>query len=62
MTEGGRTVRVDELASLTESIEDRSVLIPDDVAEPLWDTHLVLALFVLIIVTEWVLRKAMDLV
>jgi len=62
MTEGGSAVRVDELATLAESIEDRSVLIPDDIAEELWDSNLVLALFVLIIMTEWVLRKALDLV
>ena len=53
---------VDELASLADGIEDRSVAIADDLAEPLWDTKLVLLLFVLIITTEWVVRKSMDLV
>ena len=62
MTEGGRAVLVDELASLADGIEDRSVAIADDLAEPLWDTKLVLLLFVLIITTEWVVRKSMDLV
>jgi len=62
MTEGGQALAVDQLAQLAGLIEDRSILVPDDIYEPLWDTRLVLALFVLIILVEWVVRKAMDLV
>lgn len=55
---GGQVVELDQLASHLATIRDRSVEIPDDVTEPLWDSKLVLMLFVLMISTEWVLRKA----
>lgn len=58
----GLAVGPDGIAQIAERIEDRSVQIPDDISEPLWDTKLVLALFVLIIIVEWVLRKAIGLV
>lgn len=59
---GGRAVGPGDIARIAEQIEDRSVQIPDDIREPLWDTKLVLALFVFIIGVEWVLRKAFGLV
>jgi len=57
----GRLVDLDRLNDEFASVQDRSVQIPDDVTEPLWDSKLVLILFVLIISTEWVLRKAFGL-
>lgn len=59
---GGIAVAPDDVATIAESLEDRSVRIPDDVSEPLWDSKLVLVLFVLIITMEWVWRKAVGLV
>ena len=58
---GGLAVGLDRISEVAERIEDRSVEIPDDVTEPLWDTKLVLLLFVLIISVEWILRKALGL-
>ena len=58
---GGQVVQADQLAEVFETIEDRSVRIPDDVIEPLWDSKLVLAVFALMISMEWVTRKAMGL-
>ena len=59
---GGLAVGLDGIDRIAEQIEDRSVEVPDDIGEPLWDTKLVLALFVLIIGVEWILRKALGLV
>ncbi len=55
---GGAVVELDQLVETFDRIHDRSVQIPDDVTEPLWDSKLALALFVLMITMEWVLRKA----
>lgn len=60
-TTGGRVVELDDLAEAFGSIRDRSIQIPDDVTEPLWDSKLVLILFLLFITTEWILRKAFGL-
>jgi len=57
-TTSGRVLEVDELAKGFSALEDRSVLIPDDLVEPLWDTKLVLILFVSLLTIEWILRKA----
>lgn len=51
----------DDLAALASSIPDRSVDVPDDVEESLWDTRLALLLFMGLIVTEWIIRKAVGL-
>ena len=59
---GGRALTPDRLAELAEVIPDRSVRIPDDVAEPIWDTRLFLALLVLILSIEWGLRKWFGLI
>ncbi|MBN1343240.1 MAG: hypothetical protein JXQ73_11205 [Phycisphaerae bacterium] len=59
---GGLAVGPDGIERIAARIENRSAEIPDDVSEPLWDTKLVLAIFVLIIGTEWILRKAIGLV
>ncbi len=58
---GGRVINLDELETVFGEIRDRSVRIPDDIVEPLWDSKLVLGLFVLMISMEWVLRKAFGL-
>lgn len=44
-------------AVVAAMIPDRSVAVPDDVEEPLWDTRLALMIFLLLIVAEWVIRK-----
>jgi len=54
----GRVLEVDQLADGLSALRDRSVLIPDDLVEPLWDTKLVLILFVALLTMEWILRKA----
>ncbi len=59
---GGKVVGLAGIKQMAAEIGDRSLRIPDDLTEPLWDTKLVLALFVLIITGEWVLRKALGLV
>jgi len=59
---GGTVVGLGELSELFSSIPDRSVRIPDDIVEPLWDTKLALMLFVGLISTEWALRKAFGMV
>lgn len=60
-TTGGEFVDLDDLAATLEGIPDRSVRIPDDVVEPLWDSKLVLVLFTLMISIEWIARKFMGL-
>lgn len=59
---GGRVLDVSNLPAELASLPDRSVQIPDDVVEPLWDSRLTLGLFTLLIGAEWVLRKAFGLV
>ncbi len=59
---GGRVLELDQLAEGFAAIRDRSVQIPDDLVEPLWDSKLVLAIFALMISLEWGLRKAFGLV
>lgn len=58
---GGRVLELDELEEGFRAIRDRSVQIPDDIEEPLWDSKLALMLFVGMISMEWVLRKAFGL-
>lgn len=58
---GGQLVELDQLESAFGAIRDRSVQIPDDIVEPLWDSKLALMLFALMISVEWVLRKAFGL-
>ena len=55
---GGRVIPLDQLGRALGEIPDRSVRTPDDISEPLWDSKLVLVLFVGLITTEWVVRKA----
>ncbi len=58
---GGEVLDLDELQAGFDAIRDRSVLIPDDVTEPLWDSRLVLVLFATMISMEWILRKVFGL-
>lgn len=51
----------DDLGELAAIIPDRSVQIPDDLEEPIWDTRLILVLFIGLIVTEWIIRKTVGL-
>jgi hypothetical protein len=53
----GRVIDLDGLDEAFASIPNRSVQIPDDVTESLWDSKLVIGLFTLLVTTEWVLRK-----
>ncbi len=48
-------------AVVAAMIPDRSVSVPDDIEEPLWDTRLALFTFLLLIVAEWVIRKVKGL-
>lgn len=57
----GRVLDLDELESGFSTIRDRSVQIPDDIEEPLWDSKLVLMLFVGMITMEWIIRKALGM-
>ena len=58
---GAFHVATDNLGALARSIPDRSVDVPDDVEESLWDTRLALLLFMGLIMTEWIIRKAVGL-
>lgn len=64
MTEatGGRLIELNELVEAFGAIPDRSIQIPDDVSEPLWDSRLFLILLTGLISLEWILRKAFGLV
>ena len=59
---GGRLLDLDELVEAFGAIPDRSIQIPDDITEPLWDSKLFLILFAGLISMEWILRKAFGLV
>jgi hypothetical protein len=58
---GGKLLDLSELEAQLGEIRDRSVQIPDDITESLWDSRLVFVLFVLMISIEWGLRKAFGL-
>jgi hypothetical protein len=58
---GGRVIELNELEAAFGDIRDRSVQIPDDLVEPLWDSKLALGVFALLLLIEWVGRKACDL-
>lgn len=58
---GGSVIELDQLETAFAAVRDRSAKVPDDLVEPLWDSRLVLALFVLMISMEWILRKRFGL-
>ncbi|MBI5763809.1 MAG: VWA domain-containing protein [Planctomycetes bacterium] len=51
----------DDLAALAAQIPDRSVQIPDDIEEPLWDKPVMVVLFAVLIIAEWIVRKTRGL-
>ncbi len=59
---GGEVLTRETVANSLAGIVDRSLRIPDDVSEPLWDSKLSLILFATLISAEWIVRKAMGLV
>lgn len=54
---GGRCVSPREAADLAAEIPDRSVPVPDDIVEPIWDTPMTLLMFAIPITLEWIVRK-----
>ena len=59
---GGKLLDLDDLTEEFAQIPDRKLQIPDDLVEPLWDSKLMLLLFVGLVTAEWVLRKMFGLV
>lgn len=59
---GGRVFALDEVEQIGRFVVDRSLEIPDDVIEPIWDCNLAVSLFALIMIIEWVARKLNGLV
>ncbi len=60
-TGGSFRAGADDLAGLVRSIPDRSLYVPDEIERPVWDTRLLLGFLVLLIVTEWIVRKGVGL-
>lgn len=58
---GGKVIDLNQLTAGFEAILDRSMHVPDDIVESIWDSKLALILFVLMISIEWVLRKSFGL-
>ncbi len=58
---GGKVIELDDLEAAFSTIPNRSVEVPDDVVEPLWDSKLAMMLFVFLIGSEWLLRKVFGL-
>ncbi len=56
-TTGGSVVHPGDAASIYELIPDRQYVMPDDITETIWDSNVALLIFVLLITTEWALRK-----
>lgn len=59
---GGEVVPLDRLAAVFGELRDRSVRIPDDVSETLWDSKLAFILFAMLITAEWILRKVYGMI
>ncbi|CAM9900368.1 unnamed protein product, partial [Laminaria digitata] len=61
---GGRVVPLDDLAQLTEPgvVRNLARKTANDVAEPIWNSALALALVVGLITLEWIMRKLIRLV
>ncbi|MBK8267694.1 MAG: VWA domain-containing protein [Planctomycetes bacterium] len=61
-TSGGLClVEHDDWSRLAAAIPDRSMQIPADVEESIWDTRLILVLFTVLIAAEWIIRKGIGL-
>ena len=59
---GGKTVALDRLTEVFSELRDRSIRIPDDVRESLWDSRLAFILFALLLTCEWILRKVYGMI
>lgn len=59
---GGVSVRLAEVDGLPDRIASAAKVIPLETARPLWDAPLAMALFVLLLTAEWVLRKLYGMV
>ncbi len=46
---------------IASAIPDRSIQLADDIEEPIWDSGLLLGLFIALVATEWTLRRALGL-
>ncbi|MBI1826678.1 MAG: VWA domain-containing protein [Planctomycetes bacterium] len=57
----GSIIELDSVEEGFAGIRDRRVQIPDDVVEPLWDSKLMVFLFVALLTTEWTFRKVFGL-
>jgi hypothetical protein len=58
---GGRILELDDLEAGFAEIRERTLQIPDDLVEPLWDSRFALAVFLLMISIEWIMRKRFGL-
>ncbi len=59
---GGAVVPLNDLARLRELVPNRDRRIANDVSEPLWNSSLVLIVFLGLLTLEWSVRKAIRLV
>ena len=58
----GRSIPLADAATVLPTIPSAAKVLPDVTGQPLWAAPLTLALFVLVIGTEWVLRKVYGMV
>jgi hypothetical protein len=59
----GQTVDLAEAAAkLPQLIQSAAKMIPVETSRPLWDAPLALTIFVLLITTEWIVRKMFGMV
>ena len=56
-SEGSSTIQLAEVAALPERIISRSRMVRNDLTDEIWDSPLALMLFIVLISTEWILRK-----
>ncbi len=59
---GGTVIPLDQIAAYAAAIQDRSIQIPDDIAEPLWDSKLAMIASIMLLVAEWILRKSFGMI
>lgn len=59
---GGKALTPDQMAKLPLLIGDRSQQVSSDLVRDLWDTRLSMILIVVLLTTEWIVRKASGLV
>jgi hypothetical protein len=54
---GGKYLRPAQFDELRRLLPDKKVMLVNETTEDLWDAPIVLALFCLLLFTEWILRK-----